>query len=254
MNVLIIEDEAPAARRLQKLIMDAEPHANVLAVLDSIESGVEWLQKNTHPHLLFLDIQLSDGTSFEIFKKVEVKCPVIFTTAYDEYALQAFKVNSIDYLLKPIEPSALEKSISKFRHLRDQFIEPGEELHNLLKTLQQTPKENYKSRFLVKTGQRLIPVSIEEVAYFYAHDKMVYMITTDKRKYPMDHSLDEMEEMLNPQQFFRANRQFIIALNSVAGIHHFFNSKLKVQLNPAVDEDVIVSREKAGTFKSWLDN
>jgi two-component system LytT family response regulator len=253
MNVLIIEDEAPAARRLEQLIKDYNSSVSIVGVIESITAAVRWLKEHESPDLIFMDIQLADGISFEIFRQMEVKTPVIFTTAYDQYTLQAFKVNSIGYLLKPISQDELNESMRKYNDLKELFnqTKPGM-LQALLNSIQQGQKV-YKSRFLVKLGDRLIFIFTEQIAYFMAEDKLVFIISNEGKKYNTDFSLDDLENLLSPQFFFRINRQFITHIQSIRNIHNYFNGKLKLNLHPEPAQDVIVSRERAALFKKWLD-
>ncbi len=255
MKVLIIEDEAPASRRLQKLIGEIDTTIEVITVLDSIESSVAWLQQNPTPEVIFMDIQLADGVSFEIFEQIKIQTPIIFTTAYDEFSLRAFKVNSIDYLLKPINKEELAQSIHKFQQLKDHLSTDHyqQQLGNLLDSLQPN-KASYKNRFLVKLGDRLESVSEENIGYFQARDKMVLLITQNGKKYPVDYSLDDLERLLHPDYFFRINRQFVVRIDAIQSIHSYFHGKLKIVLAPKVnDQDIVISREKSAQFKQWLD-
>ncbi|NJK84365.1 MAG: response regulator transcription factor [Bacteroidia bacterium] len=253
MKALIIEDEAPAGRRLKKIIEEIDPGFKILDVIDSIESSVKWLKNHHMPDMIFMDIQLADGLSFAIFDQVEIQAPVIFTTAYDEYTLKAFKVNSIDYLLKPIDKEELKVSIRKFEQLKNQFAQvPSPNLETLLKSLHLDKKE-HKSRFLVRLGERLVSVPEHEIAYLYAEQKIVLLITNQNEKYAVDYSLDELEALLNPEVFFRLNRQFLARVQSIGSIYHYFKGKLKVKLLPEINQEVIVSREKSPFFKQWLD-
>jgi DNA-binding LytR/AlgR family response regulator len=254
MKILLIEDEAPAARRLEKMIKEALPTAEIVAVLDSVSTSIEYLQALPALDLIFTDIQLADGLSFEIFEEVSLKCPLIFTTAYDEYALKAFKLNSIDYLLKPIDKKELENSLRKWQNLRTTLPENAlqQNLAQLLAQLQGEKKE-YKSRFLVKVGEKLMSISENEIAYFQAEEKIVFLHTQTGKKYVVDYTLDELEGVLNPQNFFRLNRQFLVHISSIKSINTYFNGKLKIQLVPETSEEVIVSREKSPTLKEWLD-
>lgn len=261
MKVLIIEDEAPASRRLRKLINEIDTTIEILAVLDSIESSVQWLEQNPAPEIIFMDIQLADGVSFDIFEQIQIQTPIIFTTAYDNYSLKAFKVNSIDYLLKPINKDELTQSIHKFRQLKSQFSADSyqQQIGNLLETLSanttgQTKQTNYKNRFLVKLGDRLESVPEANIGYFQAKDKIVLLTTRQDKKYSVDYSLDDLERLLNPACFFRINRQFIVRIDAIQSIHNYFHGKLKIMLAPAVkDQDIIISREKSTQFKQWLD-
>lgn len=252
MKTLIIEDEAPAARRLQKLLLEVDPHLEVLEIIDSVEASVKWLRAHQMPELIFMDIQLADGLSFNIFEQVEIQAPIIFTTAYDEYTLQAFKVNSIDYLLKPIEINNLSQSIRKLSQLKNQFGGSTPNIEALLKSIQ-TEKRAYKTRFLVKLGDRLVSVPEKDIAYFWAEQKIVSLITNEQKKYIVDYSLDELENLLDPDYFFRLNRQFLARIQSIQNIHSYFKGKLKVALNPSNEAEVIISRERSSTFKKWLD-
>jgi len=250
MNILLIEDELPAARRLEKLILELRPEATLIGPLDSIESAVNWFAANEAPDLAMMDIELADGQSFEIFKRASVTCPVVFTTAYDEFALEAFKVNSIDYLLKPIGKEELQKALSYY----DSLHAPAAKLDidKLLQHLNRSEPE-YKNRFLVRVGQKMIPVNVAEAAWFHSEDKLTFLHTYDGRRYPVDFTLDELDRTLDPRRYFRANRQFILAVDTVVHVHTHFNGKLKVDMKPKPTEEVIVSREKAADFKAWLD-
>lgn len=256
LNILIIEDEDLAARKLKKLVNEIDPNLNCLAVCDSIESSVEWLENNPTPDLILMDIELADGQSFEIFSKAEIKCPVIFTTAYDEFALKAFKVNSIDYLLKPIKKEELEAALNKWKIIHEKNGNAGSQNTHIEKLIEslvaQQLGENYRTRFLVKSGHRLIPVSTQEISYFYTEDKVVFIKTKTNNRFIVDFTLDELDKLLDPVLFFRANRQFILNNHSVQEIHSWFNGKLKVGVNPKAEEEVIISREKASDFKAWM--
>jgi DNA-binding LytR/AlgR family response regulator len=255
MQVLIIEDEAPAWRRLKSLIEQISPEMKVLEVIESVEAAVKWLKHYPNPDIIFMDIQLADGLSFEIFEQTVVKSPVIFTTAYHEYTLKAFKTNGIDYLLKPIKPEELQQSIEKFKALKNQFMEQSGlniNLESLLQSLKINQKD-YKTRFLVKLGERLISIQEEEIAYFLADSKIVLLITRDNKKYAVDYTLDQLEGLLNPANFYRLNRQYIVHFQAITSISTYFNGKLKIHLKTEVKEEVLVSREKSTEFKQWLD-
>ncbi|WP_338874040.1 LytTR family DNA-binding domain-containing protein [Spirosoma sp. SC4-14] len=259
MNVLIVEDEAVAARQLKAMLGRAGDDISVLAVLNSIETAVAYLRQSPRPDLILLDIELSDGQSFEIFNQVTVTSPVIFTTAYDEYARRAFEVNSVDYLLKPIEEAALHKALDKFRQLRQTYggtlpeglLVPIDELVRQINQYQR-PETWFRDRFLVHMGQRLLPIDVTEVAYFFSANKLTYLKTVADKQYAIDYSLDELEQALDPRRFYRANRQFIVGHKAIQKVHLYFTSKLKVELNPVADEEVIISREKAMAFRRWL--
>lgn len=252
MNAIIIEDEPLSARRLKNLLTDINPLIKVENILDSIETSVRWLIKYPHPSLIFMDIQLSDGLCFEIFKRVVIRTPVIFTTAYDEYALDAFKVNSIDYLLKPIDKDELKRSLQKFEEMRNQYRGvPDVLIDKLLSALEGDPRL-YKSRFLLKSGQSMVTVFDKDIAYFVSDRKLTFLVTYDGKKHPMDETLEELERQVNPREFFRVNRQFLASIESIVSVHKYFNGKLKLHIKPPTDLEVIVSREKMKTFKNWL--
>ncbi len=254
MKVLIVEDENLAATRIRKMVEEHEPSFIIEGITDSIASSVKWLEEHPHPDLILMDIELADGQSFEIFNRVPVKSTIIFTTAYDEYAIRAFKVNSIDYLLKPIDPEELKRSFEKFKLLNAEKKSniPGIDVEALVHALQEKGTAVYKQRFLVRQGQRLIPIDISDIAFFYTEDKISFLRTFNDQRFIVDHSLDELEELVNPADFFRANRQFIVSPRSLEGIHHHFNGKLKINLKPLVADEVYVSRERAADFKKWL--
>ncbi len=252
MKVLIIEDEIPAAKRLSSLVRQFRPNAQIVEVIDSVEGAIKWLNTFEKPDLLFMDIQLSDGLSFDIFNHSEINTPVIFTTAYDQYMLKAFKVNSVDYLLKPIDPDELEKAFLKFDTIfrQPQFYDKSA-IENLLKVM--TQKE-YKSRFIVKVGQQLTYISIEDISYFYSEDGLLCVKTKNGKRHILDYTLDQLEQVLDPSEFFRINRKIITRINAIQKIHTYFNSRLKLELHPKTELEVIVSRDRVGDFKKWLDN
>lgn len=254
MKIVIIEDEIPAAKRLEKLIKEIDPAIIIETKLDSIEAAVEWFSTHAQPDLILMDIELADGQSFEIFNQVKITAPVIFATAYDEFALKAFKVNSIDYLLKPLEKAELSAAIGKFKAIKNSFSSSSAELNinALLQSLAKPP--TFKSRFLIKLGERLISVEKTQIAYFTSEDKLTFLVTHDKNKYVMDQTLDELEHLLDPKEFFRINRQFISGPKAIIGIHTYFNGKLKLTMQPPAKEEVLVSREKSPLFKEWLDS
>lgn len=257
MKVLIIEDEELAVKKLQKTLASVDATAQVVGVADSIRSSVSWLQQNPSPDLILMDIELADGQSFEIFDKVEVKSTVIFTTSYDEYALKAFKVNSIDYLLKPIQKEDLQAALEKLKGLKSLYgnntPSPLLNVDSLVKELQQKlqPKD-YRKRFLVKHAQKLVSIDVEEIAYFYSDGRLNFFKTNDNRKFVVDYTMDDLEEMLDPEQFFRISRAFYVSVNSIDQIHDYFGNRLLLNLKPAVDKEAIVSREKVTDFKKWM--
>ena len=249
-KVLIIEDEQPAAKRIKKLVKDLDPNIEIIEVIDSVEDAVEWFKNNAMPDLAFFDIQLADGLSFSIFEKAKVTCPVIFTTAYDQYAIKAFKVNSIDYLLKPIEPEALQNAWKKFQSLTK---ESGPNLQEMMAAFQQmNQKKNFKERFLIKKGDGFKYLTINEVAYFLSDGGLTFLIDKTGKRFIVDDKMDSLEAALDPHQFFRINRKFIISENSVSKISNYFNSRLKLELLPVSKEEVVVARERVSEFKKWL--
>lgn len=252
MKVLIVEDEDLAVKKLQKTLAAVDSTIDVAGVTDSIRSTLEWLQDNPNPDLILMDIELADGQSFEIFKMTEVKSPVIFTTSYDEYALKAFKVNSVDYLLKPVQQEELQAAINKFRKMK------GEEkssvsIESLVKELQQKlqPKE-FRKRFLVKHAQKLVSVDVDDIAYFYSDGRLNFFKTDDNRKFVVDYTMDELEDMLDPEKYFRISRSFYVSIASIDKIEDYFGNRLILQLKPAVDKEALVSREKVTDFKKWM--
>lgn len=254
MNVLIIEDEYPAAERLQQLLSRLEEPINAIEVLDSVEIAVRWFAENPAPDLILSDIQLSDGLSFEIYEKVVIESPIIFTTSYDEYAIQAFKVKSIDYLLKPIKFEELETAIAKYKQYKNEFTaeENASKIERLLDNLQHTGRR-HKKRFLVKKGEQLVPISDDEIAYFYTENELVYLFTPEGKKYVVDYTLEQLDGLVDTEKFFRINRQYLIHLEAIRQIHTYFNSRLKLNLQPDPDDEVIVSKGKAKAFKMWLE-
>ncbi|SFC98035.1 LytR/AlgR family response regulator transcription factor [Flavobacterium phragmitis] len=254
MITLIIEDEKPAARLLQRKLEKLD--VKVETMLHSVEESIEWFENNPHPDLIFLDIQLSDGLSFEIFEKIDIKSAIIFTTAYDEYALKAFKLNSIDYLLKPIDEDDLETAVSKFK---TRMPKAEAETSNLqldfeqIRQMLSNPFEKtYKKRFTVKIGQHLKVITTEEIECFFSENKGTYIHTYDNRDYLIDSTLEILEQELDKKDFFRVSRKFIVPLKAIKEIQVYTNSRLKVILPSYKDDEVIVSREKVQDFKAWL--
>jgi len=248
MTAIIIEDEKPAARMLQRKLERLQIPVQVM--LHSVREAVEWFQQNPHPDLIFLDIQLSDGLSFTIFEKVAIQSPVIFTTAYDEYALRAFKLNSIDYLLKPIDEDDLEVAVEKYKSL----IAPQNtvDLQMIRQLITASKVQEYKKRFSVKVGEHIKIISIEEVEMIYSEFKGTFLHTLEGRTYVLDTTLESLEKELDPKQFFRISRKYIIAHASIKDIVVYSNSRLKISLNSYNKEEIIVSRERVGDFKDWL--
>jgi two-component system LytT family response regulator len=250
MKVLIVEDESAAARRLEKQLLELDPELEILQRLESVEATVNWLGEHPAPDLIFLDIHLADGPSFDIFDQITVHSPVIFTTAYDEYALRAFKVNAVDYLLKPIKTNELEHAISKYKKLHGV---PAADYSPLIETMRKQDGQNHLRRMLIRLGNSIKLADMSDAAYFYTKDKITFIVlkSTGKR-FPIDHPLDKLESMLDPTSFFRINRQFIVNVTSIKEMHIHSKSRVKVDLDPATDQPTIVSTERAAEFKKWL--
>ncbi|MEP6647280.1 MAG: LytTR family DNA-binding domain-containing protein [Saprospiraceae bacterium] len=248
MKILIIEDEQAAVRRLQKLLNDIDPKIEVIGALSSIDSSVEWLQQHPAPDMILMDIHLADGSSFDIFEKVSVSPPVIFVTAYDEYALKAFKVNAIDYLLKPIKENELKSALQKISKRQDKKDEGAD----LIQRLQDAGFIHKSKRLLVRMGQSIKLIDLDNVAYFYSKDKISFAVLAGNKRYPLDQSLDQIEQMIDPIHFFRINRQFIVKMSSIEEMVTYSKSRVKLKLLPATDEDTIVSKERSPEFKKWL--
>ena len=252
MKAVIIEDESVAAQALQSLIQDIDPEMEVGTVLQTIEESVEWFGENPMPDLVFMDIHLADGSSFAIFDKVDITCPIIFTTAYDEYALKAFEVNSIDYLLKPINKADLERALNKYQHLTAASSDQGKASLEGLLAQMGGAKKKYKTCFLLPERDKLIPLAVSNIAYVYIDTKTVKAIAMDGHTYYLNQTLDDIMAQLDPEQFFRANRQFIISRNAVKDLSVWFGNKLAVNLNVPVSEKIIVSKARVGEFKTWF--
>ncbi|MDJ1472456.1 LytTR family DNA-binding domain-containing protein [Cytophagaceae bacterium DM2B3-1] len=263
MNILIVEDEELAVRKLQKLLTEVDPSLTIVGVTNSIEDTVAWLGEydSTHPSkpdLIFMDIELADGQSFEIFDQVEVYSTVIFTTSYDEYALQAFKVNSIDYLLKPIQKEDLQRSLKKFQDLKTSMTQAGTETNvtlnvdKLLRELQLQSAKDYRKRFLVRQGQRYLSIETSEIAYFFTDERYSFFVTHTNQKFLVDYTLDEISQSLDPAHFFRINRAMLVTHKSVDQIQPYFGNRLSLVLKPILDKEILVSREKVQDFKKWM--
>ena len=250
MRVVIVEDEKPAARRLQRMLAELGLSADVM--LHSVEESVNWFSKNEHPDLLFLDVQLADGLSFEIFEEVTINSPIIFTTAYDEYALRAFKLNSVDYLLKPIDQDELEAAIEKYKSWGNSSAEPVVDLQ-ALQNLISPDKKVYKRRFTTKIGQHLKMIPVETIECFYSENKATHIFTVDGRSYLIDETLEQLEDKLNPETFFRVSRKYYVNINAIKDIISYTNSRLKIILNHYSESEIIVSRERVKEFKNWLE-
>lgn len=248
MKILIIEDESAAARRLQKLIHEVDDQIEILDHIESIEAAVEWFQNHTAPDLVFMDIHLADGACFEIFNQIEINCPIVFATAYDQYALQAFKVNAVDYLLKPIKKEELVQALEKYKKVNQVSVD-YQKMLGALYAKSAAPTR----RLLIRFGQSIKVVDFEEVAYFYTQDKITFLITKLGKRYPVDHSIDKLEEMCDPNSFFRINRQFIINIEAIREMYAYSKSRVKIELQPACDLETIVSTERSSKFKKWLE-
>ncbi|RYD77809.1 MAG: response regulator transcription factor [Sphingobacteriales bacterium] len=249
MTVLIIEDEALAAERLKRMLRQLDESIEVLGILDTVHKAVGWLKNNDHPDLMLMDIHLGDGKSFNIFEEIQVSSYIIFITAYDEYAIKAFKYNSIDYLLKPLKIKDFEFAYIKFKNQYSSTVQrPG--ISNLLSQINQKP---FKTRFLVRQATMLISVKTGEVAYAYTKDRYHYIKTNSGIDYQIDNNLDELDEQLDPDEYFRVNRQFIVRYSAIANVYAWFDNKIKLLVNPGAYQDIIISRLKATEFKKWLD-
>ncbi|WKK79135.2 LytR/AlgR family response regulator transcription factor [Marivirga arenosa] len=250
MNILVIEDERPAATRIIKLLNDLIPEASIHGHFDTIVDSVEWLSSNPAPDLIISDIELADGQSFEIYNQVKTSSPIIFTTAYDQFAIKAFKLNSIDYLLKPIDPEELGQAIEKYKNNTNK---PATVDLNMLQSLLQKESKQYKDRFMVKVGEKIYSINSQDISFIYSEQKATFLQTQGGKKYIVDYTLDQLDSDLNPDQFFRLNRKYITSLEAIDEIITYSNSRLKIKLKNCEDNDIIVSREKVNALKSWLD-
>lgn len=255
MNILIIEDEELAVTKLKKTLTEVAPDAKVVGVTDSIASTVVWLRQNPHPDIILSDIELTDGQSFEIFRQIDVESMLIFTTSYDEFVMQAFKLNSIDYLLKPVQKTELQTALEKYKrlygHSRSGAETSSRDIEQLLRSFRLAQPAAYRKRFLVKHLQKLITVPIEDIAYFYV-DELTFFKTHDGQRFVVDYTLDEIEAMVDPEEFFRTSRPYLVSLKSIQKIEDYFGNRLILRLNPENDKETLVSRERVGPFKKWL--
>jgi two-component system, LytTR family, response regulator LytT len=249
-KALFIEDEKPAAMRLQKLLLEVAPDIELITTFDSVSGAIEWFKVNPSPDLLILDIQLSDGLSFDIFKQVEIDSFVIFTTAYDEYAIKAFELNSIDYLLKPVDAQKLANAIAKFKKMSEKH--PTFDINALIKTIEER-KINYKKRFIVNIGSKIKSVETTDIVCFYMIDKSLFLFTNDERSLPVDFSLDKLETLLDPDLFFRINRQQMVNYNFIDKISILSKSRIRIETKPSLQEEIMVSSAKGHLFREWLD-
>lgn len=254
MRILIIEDEEPAADKLEKLIRRHSDEHEVLDKIRSVEDAVAWFEAHDPPDVLFLDIHLLDGACFDILKRTRIECPVIFTTAYDSYALEAFQLHSIDYLLKPISFARLRQAFEKLEAMQ-QTLQPAQQTRKLTELLDElkAPGPRYKSRFLVKSGARLFSIGVERIRYFFSEESITFLVVEDGKKYAVDHTLDELEELLAPADFFRVNRQMILHIDSIQMVHKYFKGRLKVDVTPPAEQKVMVSSRRVADFQAWLD-
>ena len=253
MKVLLIEDEPQAAQRLEKLVTEIIPGVEILAKIDTVKNSIEWLKSNPAPDLILMDIQLADGTSFSIFDQCEVKAPVIFTTAYDEYALKAFKVNSIDYILKPVDEAELRTAIKKLEGLTGtKSTAPDKMLESIGLAMQMLTKK-YKERFVVKVGEHLKSIEVADILFFFSLEKTTFAQTKDGRKHILDFTIEQLDGLINPDRFFRINRKYLVAADAIQDMISYTNSRLKLVLKTSDDSDVIVARERVQEFKDWLD-
>ncbi len=251
MKVLVIEDEMLASQRLVRMIKALEPNVEILATLESVEETLEWWEANDAPDLMFMDIHLADGSAFEILRQLEVENPIIFTTAYDAYAIEAFKHNSIDYILKPVKKEELAAALAKYYRSRPKAEAVGTpfDYQELAKAMQ---KNNQPKRLLIRFGQQLKAVNFEEVAYFYIEERVCFLMTHKGKRYPIDQTLDQLDALLDPEKFFRINRQLIANLEAIDQMHTMSKSRVKISLKPAAPVDALVSSERSALFKKWL--
>lgn len=250
MRVVIIEDEALASERLKKMILSYDRDIEIAAQLESVEDSVEWFRNNNHPDLIFLDIHLEDDLSFAIFEKIKVSSPIIFTTAFDEYAIKAFKMKSIDYLLKPISQEELNAALKKYREMTGEQ-DSGKDFHLLYDLI--VKKESYRERFSVKVGQKIKSFSVKDVNYFKSESGFTTAYLNDGKTFCLDSSLDTLSKELNPANFFRINRQMLVSLDAIKEVHILSTSRLKLDIVPQPDEDALVSIDKVPSFKKWLE-
>ena len=255
MKVLIVEDEPYAQNELKRLLTKTGRDIEVLDCIDSIEEAVEWFQSNEEPDLIFLDIQLSDGLSFEIFNQIKINAPIIFTTAYDEYAIQAFKLNSIDYLLKPIKSEDLEVALDKLSKLGEQLGKNQDRGLNMeqIEQLLHLQHTKYKTRFIAKVGDQIKHIDVSDVAYFKAEDNEVMLVTRLNQRYIVDYSLEQLGRLVSPEEFFRVNRSYIVTISAIKKISKYFNSRLHLELEPPTDDTILISRVKVPEFLEWVD-
>ncbi|MBN1820634.1 MAG: response regulator transcription factor [Prolixibacteraceae bacterium] len=249
MNVLIFEDEKHTATRLIQLLKKYDPELNVLEVISSVKKGIEWFKRNPVPDLIFQDILLNDGNCFEMYEKVKVKAPVIFTTAFNEFALRSFELNSIDYLVKPYDYNDIKTALDKFLSFKEMFVQPESDL---LRKILQKETPDIKKRFLIKLGDKYQSVKSEDIAWFISDEGITFAYSFENTRFPVDLSIDLLSGVLDPEKFFRINRKFLINFDSIKKIHAYFNNRLKLEIVPPAGNDIIVSRERIKEFKEWL--
>jgi DNA-binding LytR/AlgR family response regulator len=249
MNIVVIEDEMPAYTRLSKMIIENIPGANIIAHHDSVQGAAEWFGENAMPDVVFMDIHLADGSAFDLLKQVKISAPIIFTTAYDQYAMEAFKTASIGYLLKPVKKEELKEAMQKLSDFKKMFSSPAAEA--LVQNFNANPAE-YKKRFVIRFGEHIKTLSVDDIAYCYSENKATFARTFEGRTYPMDHNLDSLETMLNPEDFFRINRQYLICLKAIDEMKTYSKARVIVTLKPPVKEQPVVSSERSAEFKQWL--
>ncbi len=247
MQVLIFEDEILTSEQLIRMLIEYDKKIEVIGVIETVKEGLNWFLNNKNPDLIFMDIHLADGSCFEIFSEIKINVPIIFTTAYDQYAIQAFKVNSIDYLLKPVDFDDLKKAIDKFKSIND-----GLNNGQLVTILQEITK-SYKQRFLVNKGDKIIFINTTDIAFFMYDESVVFAYTSDSKRYIIDNTIEKITGLINPNDFYRINRKMVVSLKSIIKIHRYFNNRIKLELKPNTPIEAIVSREKVSGFKKWLD-
>jgi DNA-binding LytR/AlgR family response regulator len=248
MKVVLIEDEHLAAEKLTQLLMKIEPEVEIIEVLESVEESANWFSVNAAPDLIFMDIQLDDGISFEIFDAVEIDTPIIFTTAFDEYAIRAFKVNSVDYLLKPIDKQALESALCKFKKIHTEKLEFTAKVSKVIEQI----SAKYKSRFLLKVGSRFQSIQVVEICCFFVEERCTFLRTINGKTYDLDFSLEQLQKTTDPNKFFRVNRNYLVNINCIDEIISYSTNRLKLKLNSQTDDSIIVSRDKVSEFKRWM--
>lgn len=254
MKVLIIEDEQGVAQNLCDILLEIEPNIEIVSVLESVQGAVQWINTHSTPDLAFFDIRIADGESFDIFEQTKVEFPIIFTTAYDEYALKAFKVNSVDYLLKPINKKALAQALEKYKHIYSNTPSRAQaDLLRVIRELRMAQPKKFRKNFLVYIKDKIFPISTDRIAYFFLDKELVFCLTHQNEKYLIDQSLDKIEDQINPEHFFRANRQYIVSRSAIKAAAQHFHRKLKLELQPSAKETVLVSKMKVGVFKKWLE-